>query len=384
MGKRIKVGIVYSYDENWIGGTYYYQNIIRSFSLLPDERKPHVTILGNQASFNSIDELQYPYVSFYALPNNEKIIYKSRVKKIKQKLFSFLPQRRKNIPPPDMDVLFHPSEIAAPFPVKKHLYWIPDFQEVYLPQYFSAAYLHFRKQTQLELLTAEHHIIFSSFDALSDFKRLYPAATTNCYVVNFAVFHPDFSQVSLSLLREKYNISEPQYFYVPNQFWKHKNHITVLKAALTVKNKYGNNFQLLFSGNESDFRNPEYINELKEYVIENGLNETVRFLGFIERAEQLCLMNHALAIIQPSLFEGWSTVVEDVKAMNQHIIVSDLNVHRDQLGVQAFYFNPNNENELADLLIRFLTNTMERPVFDYSSRLVNFAKDFMRVVEAIV
>jgi hypothetical protein len=56
-------------------------------------------------------------------------------------------------------------------------------------------------------------------------------------------------------------------------------------------------------------------------------------------------MNHALAIIQPSLFEGWSTVVEDVKAMNQHIIVSDLNVHRDQLGVQAFYFNPNNENE---------------------------------------
>ena len=40
MAKRIKVGIIYSYDENWIGGTYYYQNLIQSLNLLPERRKP--------------------------------------------------------------------------------------------------------------------------------------------------------------------------------------------------------------------------------------------------------------------------------------------------------------------------------------------------------
>jgi len=384
MGKRIKLGIIYSYDENWIGGTYYYQNLIRSLKLLSDEKRPHLIIIGNKQSFETVANLEYPYLSAYLFPSDEKIIYTNLIDRIKNYLSSFLTKSKKNNTQPKIDVLFHPTEIAGPFPVKKHLYWIPDFQEVYLPHLFSKDYIEFRKNLQLDLLTENHHVVFSSIDAMTDFKKLYPEAPTNCYIVNFAVFHPDFSKVSLSSLREKYKISARKYFYVPNQFWKHKNHIIVLKAVQKVKNEYGNKFELLFSGKEFDFRNPEYVADLKEYVNQNELSGIVRFLGFIDRAEQLCLMNNAVAVIQPSLFEGWSTVVEDVKAISQNIIVSDLNVHKDQLGDGAYYFNPYNEDELAEIMSLFLKKPMQRPQYDYRNRLEKFGSDFMRVVESIM
>jgi hypothetical protein len=50
-------------------------------------------------------------------------------------------------------------------------------------------------------------------------------------------------------------------------------------------------------------------------------------VGFIDRAEQTMLLKNAISIVQPSLFEGWSTVVEDAKALNQYMILSDIPVN---------------------------------------------------------
>ena len=36
--------------------------------------------------------------------------------------------------------------------------------------------------------------------------------------------------------------------------------------------------------------------------------------------DQLRLMKESLGVIQPSLFEGWSTVIEDAKALNKKSI----------------------------------------------------------------
>ena len=29
MGGKIKIGLIYNYDENWIGGAYYFINIVK-------------------------------------------------------------------------------------------------------------------------------------------------------------------------------------------------------------------------------------------------------------------------------------------------------------------------------------------------------------------
>lgn len=43
---------------------------------------------------------------------------------------------------------------------------------------------------------------------------------------------------------------------------------------------------------------------------------SIRLLGFVERTEQLCIMKNAAFIVQPSLCEGWGTVLEDAKVLD--------------------------------------------------------------------
>jgi glycosyltransferase involved in cell wall biosynthesis len=382
MAKRIKVGIIYSYDENWIGGTYYYQNLIQSLNLLPDTRKPELVVLSNSiASFDSIKALNYPFITYIDLKNTLSFFEKFR-NKITRRLFPqrAIPEKKIKL---GIDVLFHPSEVQIPNTIKKHLYWIPDFQEVYLPHLFSGEYLNFRKKSQQELLSSDKHIIFSSNDARNDFEKLYPSANSKKYVVNFSVFHPNYSTIDITQLKKKYELEDVPYFFSPNQFWKHKNHIVVLKAVKRIKENYNFNILVLFSGKESDSRNPTYFEEIKQFVSENNLQDNIKFLGFIDRSEQLCFMKNALAVIQPSLFEGWSSVVEDAKAMNQNLIVSSLNVHKEQLGDLAYYFNPNDEKELLDQIILFLEDKIRTPEFNYNEQLHLFGEKFMEVITTI-
>lgn len=62
------------------------------------------------------------------------------------------------------------------------------------------------------------------------------------------------------------------------------------------------------------------------------------------------LMYHSVAVINPSFFEGWSTTVEEVKSYGKKIILSDIEVHREQNPKHAIYFSPENAGELADIL----------------------------------
>ena len=42
-------------------------------------------------------------------------------------------------------------------------------------------------------------------------------------------------------------------------------------------------------------------------------------------------------MINPSLFEGWSSTVEECKSVGKNMILSDLNVHKEQYPTQTFF-----------------------------------------------
>jgi glycosyltransferase involved in cell wall biosynthesis len=147
-----------------------------------------------------------------------------------------------------------------------------------------------------------------------------------------------------------------------------------------LKENHSLDFEVVFTGKEFDFRSPDYTTHLKNYVEQNGLSPYVKFLGFIDRKEQLQLMNHALAIIQPSLFEGWSTVVEDAKAMNQFLLVSDIPVHREQLKQQAYFFNPQESQDLINLLLRYLDEMPTKQGQSYHVSIEQFARNFLSII----
>ena len=222
-------------------------------------------------------------------------------------------------------------------------------------------------------------VVLSSNDARNDYNKLYPNAKAKPYVLSFAVTHPDFKKLSSKLILEKYKLAS-SYFFSPNQFWAHKNHIVVLKAVKYLKD-LGVHVIVAFSGKETDFRNAENFNSLKSYVKQYELEKHIRFLGFIDREEQLCLLDNSIAVIQPSLFEGWSTVVEDARALNKFIILSGLDVHQEQINENVHFFNPKNEKELAKILNRYYVEKPKTVILDYKNNIKEFANKFIDLVE---
>ena len=60
----------------------------------------------------------------------------------------------------------------------------------------------------------------------------------------------------------------------------------------------------------------------------------------LPRAHVFRLMRQSLAVLQPSLFEGWSTSVEEAKSVGKRMILLDIPVHREQDPPRALFFDP--------------------------------------------
>ena len=260
---------------------------------------------------------------------------------------------------------------------QKALGWIPDFQEKYLQNFFSAEDLRSRNKRQNDYIKNNIPIVFSSNDSLSDFHKFHPESKDlKTFVLPFAVTHPDFSKENIDEIKTKYCINKP-YLFCANQFWMHKNHLFLFKAFKIAKEK-GLNMQLVCSGKLSDYRNKEYGQTLLSYIKDECLEKDILLLGFIERTAQLCLMKNSYAIVQPSLFEGWSTVVEDAKCLNKFIFLSNLNVHLEQKPKNVAYFNPRDENDLVNKLLSVKPTSYEQ---NYQNNVRDFGYAFIDIIK---
>lgn len=371
MAKGKRVGIIYSYNEDWIGGAYYIQNLIRSLNYLPKREQFQLHILtSDKQGFEELKKVTgYPKMKFVSeiirYNKVERFINKVSFKIFKNKFIS------KKI---QLDWLFPLFDVPNHL---KHIsdlvFWIPDLQEKFLPNFFSAEDVKMRHSRYLKMIELNHKIVFSSQSALDDFNTFYPDSKNEKKVLQFAVIHPALMEEDIKNVKERYGITG-DYFFSPNQFWQHKNHISIIEAVKILKDK-GVAIKVVFTGKEYDYRNPEYTTNLKQKVIDYKLENEILFLGFIDRIDQLVLMKNAQAVIQPSLFEGWSTVVEDAKALNQTLIVSNITVHKEQLGDKGYFFNPNDANDLAHKIDEVISNSMNKLKYDldYSENIKNFA-----------
>ena len=314
MAKRRRIGIFYSYDENWIGGVYYISNLIKCLNLLKEELRPELFIYtSDEATYNKLKvDVKYPYLNFcnqnfkYTLVQRA-LNYLSR-KTIKKNIFE---QRYTH---KEIDLLFPARDYYEFELIKNKAYWIPDFQELHFPDFFSKTEIESRNKVYNLLVKNNKTIVFSSENAKSDFRRLFPNATNKTLILQFAVKHNLNNLPEEKFVTHKFAVKKP-FFIVSNQFWKHKNHNLIIEALALLK-RSGRElpFSIVFTGKEIDTRDPNAFGHLKMKITEFKLDGDIKFLGFIDRNEQLALMQASLAVIQPSLFEGWSPVIEDAKS----------------------------------------------------------------------
>jgi glycosyltransferase involved in cell wall biosynthesis len=95
-----------------------------------------------------------------------------------------------------------------------------------------------------------------------------------------------------------------------------------------------------------------------------------------------------MALINPSRFEGWSTTVEEAKSFGVPLILSDIDVHREQTGGAARYFGIDDPGMLADQLWEVSQTpepSMARDLLpNLDERVAAFVADFAHVVRSAV
>ncbi|MFV0530353.1 MAG: glycosyltransferase [Flavobacteriales bacterium] len=374
MGKRIEIVINYDYNEDWIGGTYYIQNLIHALnSVEEDEKKPILLIKSkNRKDTENLRRITgYPYMEiFYPYKNLNKL--QRGINKLSRKILN------KNL----ISIYVKPKlTFPAPFSNKsdweKMIYWIPDFQEKKLPHFFSEEELSERHNAYTTIQKKTNYLVFSSKDAQNDFNTYYPNAKPKQFVLNFAVTH-DKNLPHQNDILKKFNI-EQEFYLCSNQFWIHKNHIVILNTVATLKKK-GIELLIVFTGKENDYRNPDYFLDLMKKVKELAIENNVKFLGFIDRKDQLVLMQTCKAVVQPSLFEGWSTVIEDAKAQSTYVLAANLQVNTEQLQDYPNYtlFDPYCEESLSEAILK--TN-FETKKYNYHPNIIKFGNAFLSITE---
>lgn len=373
---RKKITLIYEYNENWIGGTYYILNIIKALNLLEDSEKPDLNIVGNyNTSFAMIEDLKYPYIQYFHI----KLKFTGLRKIINAVGRTYLgyPVLRKKLKIPLISNLYPVPDYVDTSSIARYYFWIPDFQEKYLPQFFSSSDIKLRNNYQKQIVKTSQPLVFSSYNALADFDKFYPENKNKKRVLHFSsCLDKGFEAINIEELKTRYNITK-RFYIICNQFWKHKNHSVVLE---TIKLINDDSCQFVFTGKESDARHPDYFKGIENFVKENNLGGKVLFLGFMDRAEQLRLMQESIAIIQPSLFEGWSTVVEDAKSLSKLIILSDIPLHREQIAKNCVFFDPSNPDSLAKAIV--VGESLEMTTgADMNKTVQNFGRNFIALFD---
>ena len=234
-----------------------------------------------------------------------------------------------------IDVLSHAQPVGGVPTVG----WIPDVQHRHLPDLSSRFERGMRDLLFRETLRDARITIASSEAARADLERFY--GTGRVRVLRFVSQPRALARIPLAQLVAKFHIPA-RYVHLPNQLWKHKNHELVVEALRAAPE-----VSVVATGPREDYRHADVYDALLARVRAAGVEARFHHLGLVSFAELISLMSHAVAVVNPSRFEGWSTTVEEAKSLGKRVLVSDLAVHREQAPARASYFGVDDAAALA-------------------------------------
>lgn len=377
----IKVGFIGSVSKEWMGGLNYFKNLLFAINSIEEKELEVFVFVGKKIDIKTKRMFQE-----YATVIEDSMFDRKSIKwflsKIEQKIFKTNILLENILKKHSIQILSHAA--ITNLKTIKTINWIPDFQHIYLPQMFSEKGIKNRNNNFLKLIRDSDLIVLSSFDALKDMKKFAPNYEDKARVLQF-VSQPNSRYFELdehdkSLLLQKYKIKD-DFFYIPNQFWKHKNHMMIFEAINELK-KDGVEINIVCTGYLGDYRNKTYIDDIRKVLKLNNLEDNIKLLGLVDYEDVFVLIKFSKAVINPSLFEGWSSTVEECKSVGKNMILSDLDVHKEQYP-NAVFFKRDSIKSLKDVLKSYNIEN-ESNVEPLEARTKKFANIYVSVCKEVL
>lgn len=352
--KVLRVGIFVDFSDGWLGGLNYFKNLIRAVDDVVPQRLEFVVFTGSK-----VDEKLLANWPLEIVRDAMFDRFGSRwiARKLFQKFLLSDPLLQALLVRQRIDVLSHSGYLGRRSDIPC-IGWIPDFQHIHLPDVFRRWDI-VRRNAEIErIVLASTSVVVSSMSACADLLQIAPQANTKVEVLRFVGEAPQSAEVvAKELLQRRYGF-DGDYVFLPNQYWSHKNHLTVIRAVAALKAE-GNRLTVISTGKTADFRQPEFFDKVSAAIQQLGVAAEYKVLGIVPYDDVVSLMHHCAFVINPSRFEGWSTTVEESKAAGKHILLSDIPVHREQAPASADFFAATDVTRLQTLLWQRWINRAE-------------------------
>jgi glycosyltransferase involved in cell wall biosynthesis len=245
----------------------------------------------------------------------------------------------------------------------------PEFPEVRWSRAFEGRERHY----QAVLPRATAIFVDSEFGRKNVVQR-YGINSERVYIMPFqgASGTRKFVGSSLSInVQEKYKLEGPYVFY-PAQFWAHKNHVYILEGIAALERNHKIRIGAIFSG--GDKGNQGYV---ETYARELGLEDLVRFAGFVPNEEITELYRQSLALVMPSYFGPTNLPPLEAFELGIPVLYSDKDGLRDQVGDAALLLDLKKPESLADHLKNLLDDSRLR------ARLISAGRKRLQYFEAM-
>jgi glycosyltransferase involved in cell wall biosynthesis len=229
-----------------------------------------------------------------------------------------------------------------------------DLQYKSYPQFFSSAETSQRERTFHDACRKASAIgVISDYvrKSVIEAKLIAPERVFTTYIrLPHRLPSLDASQVGDTLTR--LDIKSGEYVFYPANFWRHKNHEILVTGFLMARARgLPEHLKLVFTGAPS-----ERMDELARAAAALGLQDRVVFAGFVAETEFAVLLKNCLAVVFPSLYEGFGMPVIEAMAAGCPVTCSNRTSLPEVAGDAALQFDPRIPTQVADALVRIATD----------------------------
>ena len=339
----------------WLGGFYYLVNLARAVATLDERERPELSALV------PVDDPRLPrseldgLATVVGFPEGDprrdlSVRVRNRLRRAAARAAGRRWGLEAALAGASVDVLF-PAWRVAREATAVEVPWIYDLQHIELPENFSERERAKRDAVFGDMVGHARVVVVSSEDAALKLAASFPGGRVR--VLRFTTV-PDAAWMEGDpVAAAAAHGIVGRYALLPNQLWVHKNHRVAFEAIRLLRDR-GIEVTLVCTGPAVDGRHPSHVDALRDYLRTHRLEQHVRILGAVPRRDYVQLLRGAALVVQPSLYEGWSSTVEDARALGKRLVLSDLPVHREQDPEGATFFPARSPDALAGALVTAL------------------------------
>jgi glycosyltransferase involved in cell wall biosynthesis len=251
-----------------------------------------------------------------------------------------------------------------------HLFWLPrglpcpyvmTVHDVVEHMYRAHDRSDFRRSLHFYLtrrvLKGAHRILAVSRFTKSEIEKLFGIPGSRIEVVYNAIderfLRGHASEADQQLLAERYLVTYPYLLYA-GRISPHKNLVRIIEAFSALKTELEKDarypdLKLIIIGDELS-KNPD----LRRTVIRSGVQNDVRFMGFVPIEMLRVFYDAAKVFVFPSLYEGFGLPPLEAMAHGTPVVTSNTSSLPEVVGNAAVLVNPENVFEIMRALHRVL------------------------------